>query len=272
MPNHLHLLILSGARGLVSLMHPLLTGYATTFNRRYARAGHLFQNRYRSILCEEDPYFLELIRYIHLNPVRARLVQSLEELARYPWTGHSALMGRIPRPWQETDGVLGHFGSTFLQSRQAYERLLLDGWNQGKQKHLEGLEKIIQPPGGGVRQAYDTRILGGVDFVEQIWNTAEKEDRQKRDSLQSGWTLEQLQERIAGWVGVDPGAISRPDRHRLVAQARALFVYAGIDWLGKSGQEMANVIGISPPSVCEARERGRRLADRFDLRQILSKT
>jgi len=75
-----------------------MTGYAVTFNKRHKRSGHLFQNRYKSIVCEEDPYLLELIRYIHLNPLRAGLVKDLKELDKYPWTGHSAILGKRRNP------------------------------------------------------------------------------------------------------------------------------------------------------------------------------
>jgi len=71
-----------------------MTGYAVTFNKRHKRSGHLFQNRYKSVVCEEDQYLLELIRYIHLNPLRAGLVKDLKELDKYPWTGHSAILSR----------------------------------------------------------------------------------------------------------------------------------------------------------------------------------
>ena len=84
-------------------MRRLLTGYAVTFNHRYNRHGHLFQNRYKSILCQEEPYLLELVRYIHLNPLRAKLVSSIDKLNRYRYTGHSRLMGRFEDEWQDTD-------------------------------------------------------------------------------------------------------------------------------------------------------------------------
>ena len=87
-------------------MRRLLTGYAIYFNRRHRRYGHLFQNRYKSILCQEDPYFLELVRYIHLNPLRANIVKDLRSLDKYPYTGHSALMGRFENDWQDMDYVL----------------------------------------------------------------------------------------------------------------------------------------------------------------------
>ena len=66
--NHIHLLLRTGDNPISTVMGRLLTGYAVTFNRRYKRHGQLFQNRYKSILCQEDPYFIELVRYIHLNP------------------------------------------------------------------------------------------------------------------------------------------------------------------------------------------------------------
>ena len=97
-PNHFHLLMKTGATPLSKVMRRLMTGYAVTFNKRHKRSGHLFQNRYKSIICEEDPYLLELIRYIHLNPLRAKLVQDLKELDKYPWTGHSAILGRRKNP------------------------------------------------------------------------------------------------------------------------------------------------------------------------------
>ena len=93
-PNHFHLLIRTGASPLSKVIRRLMTGYAVTFNKRHKRSGHLFQNRYKSVVCEEDPYLLELIRYIHLNPLRAGLVNDLKELDKYPWTGHSAILGR----------------------------------------------------------------------------------------------------------------------------------------------------------------------------------
>jgi REP element-mobilizing transposase RayT len=69
LPNHAHLLVRTGARPLPRCMRSLLTGYAGAFNRRHKRSGHLFQNRYKSIVVEEESYLLELVRYLHLNPM-----------------------------------------------------------------------------------------------------------------------------------------------------------------------------------------------------------
>jgi len=99
MTNHVHILYKSGEKGISYVMRRLLTWFAIYFNRRYKRSGHLFENRYKSILCEEEQYLLELVRYIHLNPVRAGLVSTLRELDRYPWCGHAVLVGSMSMGW-----------------------------------------------------------------------------------------------------------------------------------------------------------------------------
>ncbi len=93
MPNHFHLLLKTGTTPLSNVMRRLLTGYAVSHNLRYNRQGHLFQNRYKSILCQEDSYLLELVRYIHLNPLSAGIVYYFEELNQFPYTGHSVILG-----------------------------------------------------------------------------------------------------------------------------------------------------------------------------------
>ena len=93
MKTHAHLLVRTGTVPLSSLMRRLLTGYAVQFNKRYHRSGHLFQNRYKSFLCEEEPSLLELVRSLHLNPLRAHVVADMDGLATYPWSGHGVIMG-----------------------------------------------------------------------------------------------------------------------------------------------------------------------------------
>jgi REP element-mobilizing transposase RayT len=78
--RHFHLLLRTGRTPIATVMRRLLTGYAVSHNRRHRRHGHLFQNRYKSILCQEDIYLLELVRYIHLNPIRAKLVSDIKAL------------------------------------------------------------------------------------------------------------------------------------------------------------------------------------------------
>src|ERR1051326_7824686 len=99
LPNHFHLLLKTRRVPLPHAMRSLLTGHAVWFNRRHNRVGHVFQNRYKSIVCEEEPYFLALVRYTHLNPLRAKIVGSMRELDTYPFSGHSAVLETFPRSW-----------------------------------------------------------------------------------------------------------------------------------------------------------------------------
>ena len=110
MPNHAHFLLRTGTIPLGRVIQGWLTRYAGAYNFRHRRTGHLIQNRYKAILCDEESYLLALVRSLHLNPFRAGLVASIEALERYRWTGHAALMGTRLVPWQSTQEVLGLFG------------------------------------------------------------------------------------------------------------------------------------------------------------------
>ena len=100
MTNHAHILLRTGYVPLSTVMRRLLTGYAQQFNRRHRRHGQLFQNRFKSILCEEEPYLPELVRYIHLNPLRAGIVKDLKALKTYPYSGHGVIMGKLKNDWR----------------------------------------------------------------------------------------------------------------------------------------------------------------------------
>ncbi|MDY0039353.1 MAG: transposase [Desulforhabdus sp.] len=121
MSNHFHILTGTGSQPLSTSMRRFLTGYAVNFNKRHRRTGHLFQNWYKSIVCEDDPYLLELTRYIHLNPLRAGLVDGMSGLNKYLWSGHSALMGTVLREWQDQKTILDYFGSELAKARKGYE-------------------------------------------------------------------------------------------------------------------------------------------------------
>jgi len=118
MTNHFHLLLRTGPVPISTVMRRLLTGYAMHYNRRHRRSGHLFQNRYKSILCQEDSYLLELVRYIHLNPLRAKLVTSMAKLDRFAYTGHSVLMCKYSHNWQDATYVLLRFGKRVDSGRK----------------------------------------------------------------------------------------------------------------------------------------------------------
>ncbi len=137
LPNHFHFLVRTDQQALARSMRSLLTGYAGRFNRRHRRSGHVFQNRYKSVVCEEEPYFLELVRYLHLNPLRAGVVPDLEALAAYPYSGHAAVLGKQASPWQDTGAVLGHFARPLGQARRQYATFVADGVAQGRRPDLQ---------------------------------------------------------------------------------------------------------------------------------------
>jgi REP element-mobilizing transposase RayT len=182
MTNHAHILLKSGSSGLSTFMSRLLSGYASGYNRRHHRHGHLFQNRYKSIVCEEEPYFLKLVSYIHLNPLRAGLVKSVEELERYPWSGHAVVLNRIRHEWQERDSVLACFGVREGLSKKAYLEFVVAESVLGQQPELTG-GGLVRSMGGwsevksqrkrGEKQFADERILGSGEFVRNLLGEAE---------------------------------------------------------------------------------------------------
>jgi REP element-mobilizing transposase RayT len=186
MGNHVHLLLFSGPTGISKFMRRLLTGYALRYNRRHRRNGHLFQNRYKSIVCEEGAYLLELVRYIHLNPLRTAMVKSMEELDQYPWSGHMVLMGKGKNDWQERDYVLDQFHKKERRAIRAYRKFMEEGKDQGRRpelvgggfiRSLGGWSQVLPLRGSRERIEHDGRILGSGDFVAEIIREAEKKTR-----------------------------------------------------------------------------------------------
>jgi len=269
MPNHFHLLVRTGAVPVAGLMLRLLTGYAIVFNRRHRRWGHLFQNRYKSILCQEDPYFLELVRYIHLNPLRAKLVDSVEALDDYPYSGHSALMGNRPVDWQDTAAVLARFGRRKRKARIGYRAYLCEGIEQGRRPELVG-GGLIRSLGGWDevkaqrrQKEYmkgDERILGDSDYVMDVLNAANESLKRKYQLKASGLNRDKVAERVADLLGLPVEAVWAAGKHRKTVVARSLLCYWSVRQLGVSMSSLAQRLGISPTAVSQSVVRGEVLA------------
>ncbi|MDA3926894.1 MAG: transposase, partial [Kiritimatiellae bacterium] len=170
-PNHFHLILRPHTIELSRFMRRLLTGYAVTFNRRHNRSGHVFQNRYKSIVCEEETYLLELIRYIHLNPLRAGLIKELPELDLFPWCGHAEIVAQTTKSTVSANWVLSLFSQDKGAARQLYQQFIADGIKQGKRPELVGggLQRSqLGSPDREIPQYYDERVLGSGDFVQQL--------------------------------------------------------------------------------------------------------
>lgn len=274
-PNHFHLLLKTGKDPIATVMRRLLTGYASGFNRRHSRSGHLFQNRYRSILCQEDAYLKELVRYIHLNPMRARVVKNLAALDEYPYASHSILLREHSREWQSTDSVLSLFGRKASVARKKYREFIEEGVGQGRRPELIG-GGLIRSAGGwagiqvlrktGGFQKSDERILGDGDFVESVLAEADERLEQKYALRAMGLTLEKLQQIAENLAGVRPDGMIGNSKTSKVVLARKVFCYWASRELGFTLTEIAGKLKLSVSTVSGAVQKGEELIQKEALK------
>lgn len=264
--NHAHFLFRSGTAGLPTLMRRLLTGYAVTFNRRHRRHGQLFQNRYKSIVCQEDIYLKELVRYIHLNPLRAKLVSKITGLNNYKYCGHSTLMGKRKRPWQDEKYVLCFFGKSVLQGRREYYAYVKEGIEQGRRPELVG-GGLVRSLGGWAeakklrlkgqdRMKGDERILGDGDFVMSVLSEADERLDRGYELKRLGYDIDKVEERVLEIYGIDKKHLYSKGRQRLRSEARSVFCYWAVRELGVEAAKMAKRLMMSPPGIAYAIRRG----------------
>jgi REP element-mobilizing transposase RayT len=265
LPNHFHLLCKTKKQPLSSSMRKLLTGYVVNFNRRHNRHGHLFQNRYKSIVCEEDPYLMELVRYIHLNLIRAGVVKSIEELNRSPWSGHSALMGNVKKNWQDTSFILPLFGKKSSGKRR-YLEFVKKGLDFGRRPELVG-GGLIRSLGGwaevlslrarGERQVADQRVLGGGEFVEQVLSEMDDLSKKNLRIKREGIDLPSLSKKICDVDCISVGELRSGSRRREIVNSRAVFSWLAVRELGYSGAEVARFLGVTTSCVTRAVSSGK---------------
>jgi putative transposase len=267
LPNHAHVLLASGVDGLSALMRRVLTGYAGMFNRRHRRHGHLFQNRFKSILVEEEPYLLELVRYIHLNPVRAGILPEIGELDRYEWTGHARLMGWRSDAWQDVHTVLAQFGARLGAARSAYRAFVVAGLQTGARSELSGgglrrsrgaWERRTPVRRGREQWAFDERVLGSSEFVARVLAQCAPQVRVTRASEQDpACCLEALIRDAAVASGLSPAEVGSGSKRRAVVAARTMVSRAALRAHGIPLNVVASTLAISPRSVLRAVERAK---------------
>jgi len=266
MPNHFHLLLRTGKVPISTIMRRLLTGYALWFNRSRCRHGHLFQNRFKSILCQEDSYLLELVRYIHLNPLRARLVKSIQELDAFPYSGHSTLMGGFQKSWQETDEILKLFGSKPALARRMYRQFVEQGIGQGRRNDLAG-GGLIRSAGGweglkqkreeGQYQRSDERMLGDSDFVSRVLEKT-KESLTKSQKLKSeGMDVDKIAAQVSRLMGIAVEDVWAIGKQQHIVNARSLLCYWAVRELGVSMSSLSRRLRISLPAISKSVVRGK---------------
>lgn len=269
LPNHVHLLLQTGLMPIASLMQRILTGYAVSFNLKHHRRGHLFQNRYKSILCQEESYLKELVRYIHLNPLRAGLVADLKTLGRYPWAGHSALMGKVQRDWQNTDYVLACFGNTRSESQNAYRTFVEEGLPARRRPELVG-GGLLRSAGGWDQiqklrktKTYmksDERILGDGDFVERVLKEADALLNRRYALKAKGFDFMEVVNRAADIFGLTPSDVLRPGKYAATTRAKSVLCYWANKELGMTTVQIGLKLRISPSAVTKASQRGEQIA------------
>ncbi len=265
MSNHYHLLIRVSNQPLSFLMSKLLSGYATQYNRRKNRSGYVFQNRYKSILCDADNYLLELIRYIHLNPLKATMVESIDALDRYRWTGHAGLIGKHIQRWHPRREVLKLFGRSRKTALNCYRNFIEEGVNATVDKDLSG-GGLVRSYGGWesvklLRKEHevrigDERILGDSDFVESVLRSDILKINKQTDWQKKGWDIERLAIRVCDYCDIKPVELLQKGRQNAVSTAKSLICFWAMNELGLSSTELVAYLGVSQPAISKATKRG----------------
>ncbi len=274
-PNHFHLLLCSGPVPISTVMRRLLTGYAVSFNRRHQRHGQLFQNRYKSILCQQEPYLLELVRYIHLNPLRAGVVPDYKSLDKFAYSGHTTLLGHKRHPFQDVGTILAFFDKTPLAARKKYRVYVQKGIDHGRRPDLIG-GGLIRSAGGwaavkdlrraNARLKGDERILGDKDFINSVLEIAQEQLAHKYRLAAEGFDFEKVVERVAAVFSIETNQVLAAGKHPPTVKARSVLCYWAVRKLGMNGTAVAEKLGCSQSSVSKSAKRGETIASQNNLK------
>lgn len=249
MPNHFHILLQVAEKPLSKVMQSLLYRYTSYYNRRYHQVGHLFQGRYKAIVCDKEVYLLELVRYLHLNPVRARIVR---DPSGYPWSSHRAYVGDKDSVGVAVDEILSCWSKRKKQAVAAYEEFVLDGIKQGHRENYY--------------QVKEQRYLGDEEFVEKVERRVEKVEQ----VFPIRMTVEEIVDRIGREYGRPAREILGRGRGRREAELRAIVCYVGREIGGLKLAQAAKVFArdISALSLGVTRLQERMLKDEPLRRQV----
>lgn len=199
MNNHIHLLIQVAEIPLSKIMHNLAFRYCQRMNRKNKKVGHLFQGRFKAVLIEDGKYFKRLLRYIHLNPVRANIVTVPEN---YRWSSHNAYLGMNMITWLTADYGLLKFGRTIEEARAWYTAFL------SKVETPEELEELRS-------NFKDGQVLGEDSFLDEI--------RSKNDMLnERKLNLEHIVEAVCQQLQVDKELMFSSSKSELASFARGI--------------------------------------------------
>jgi REP element-mobilizing transposase RayT len=218
MSNHVHLLLETKRVGLSKIMQGIQGSYTQSYNRRHRKVGHLFQGRYKAILCDRDAYLLELVRYIHLNPGRLKVP---DDPSVYHWSSHGAYIGKPGAVKVDCEEVLSQFSSNLGAARRMYQRFMENGLGQG---HEEKYYETI-----------DQRFLGEASFVSKV---AERREAKEIEIPIKKVGFGPLLQAVCAVNGVEAKMILRVGRQRRWAGVRAQLVYLSRNWGGMTTKEL----------------------------------
>jgi len=230
MSNHVHLLIETGRVALSKIMQGLQLRYTGYFNRKYKKVGHLFQGRYKAILCDRDAYLLELVRYLHLNPERMRAPM---DAGNYRWSSHRAYLGQDSVVKIETAAVLGEFASSAGKARLAYLKFIAEGKDAGHQADYYDVR--------------DQRFLGDERFVEEIEGRIQGDREIKVPAPRVKFS--ELLRMTAAVYGASEKELSQAGRQRKWVKARSMLVYLGREWGRVSVKELGRRLHRDPSII-----------------------
>ena len=230
------------------------------YNLRHRRHGHLFQNRYKSIICKEDAYFRELVRYIHLNPLRAGMVETLAKLNRYKWCGHSVIMNRCKNDWQDRRYVLKWFGRNEKEAKKSYKEFVKKGIALGKRPDLTG-GGLIRSMGGwsivkamrnsGIKEKSDERILGSGEFVSEVIKQAEEKVKYQLPAMELQKSIKGEIKRQCKNENMPVVMLQSGSRRPPLPKLRKSIALKLINEYGVSLAETARHLGISTSGVAQ---------------------
>ncbi len=211
-----------------------------------------------------------MVRYIHLNPLRAKLVSDYFALGRYPYCGHSMILGHRKNDWQDVDYILRLFTDKEETAKQRYREFVYKGVEQGKRSDLTG-GGLLRSQGGwasvkalrrsGEYRRGDERILGDGEFVKEVLSQAEEQFQQKYRMRAEGYDLKKLIERVAEIMEMRSEEIIDSERDRKRIQARSILCFWGTDRLGISQTQLAQILNLTQPAISHAVRRGRAIVE-----------
>jgi REP element-mobilizing transposase RayT len=229
MNNHYHLILETPRGNLLKVMHGLNGGYTGYFNRKYGRTGHLFQGRYKGIIVDKDSYLIPLSRYVHLNPIRAGVVERPEQ---YRWSSYPGYIGRgKQQEWVEYSWILSQFGSRRIRANRKYKKYT-----------EEALKNKVEGPFKSLRSQV---ILGGEEFVKGIKRMlagkALSQEIVERKRLIEYPLLDEVMKEVAKAFRVDGEAIRRKgDRANT---PRRVALYLAQRYTGLGNEEIGEIFG-----------------------------